>query len=195
MSYISKQFAGPIITSVTTSIEDNLKVYNDTLKYFDELSIKTAKEKHLELIGKLIGFPRPFIPNSLLNMNIMRYTDGKAFSEDNGFSSLDIAIGVFGSVWESSDDYFPMPLEDYRRLLLTFVGAQRADLPVLGNSLLYLSLIVDQFSKDYEVKFMPFNDIEVTVYDLNTFKTGIMYILLQSILNTAPIVTVVRGSR
>lgn len=60
IAFLWKQLNGPQITGIVKAIFQFIKNKLDThLDYYNNISIDTADEKHLELIGTLMGISRP----------------------------------------------------------------------------------------------------------------------------------------
>lgn len=75
-SYFSKQLSGPVIAVVTEAIYDFLHSFVDTLcDYFKNLSITTADSNHLDFIGHLTGFARPYYPGDEILTYFIRFDE------------------------------------------------------------------------------------------------------------------------
>ena len=60
--YLSRQLNGPVVTGFATAIYNFLHSFvDDTVEYFDNLSIGNAKSDQLTFIGKLMGIPRFYV--------------------------------------------------------------------------------------------------------------------------------------
>ncbi len=122
MNYISKQFAGPIVQGFSNAVESffNTK-FMPVINYFMNLSITTANEKHTEMIGKLIGFPRPLIQKELLDATLLKFTVSYYHDEDIGFaltygSAGTTPGGTLGNLGDLSTLVY-MELSTYKSIL------------------------------------------------------------------------------
>ena len=60
--YMPKQMNGPILNAAKAGLESRLTDAQAIESYLYNLSIQTAEETELENIGKIIGYPRPLVP-------------------------------------------------------------------------------------------------------------------------------------
>ena len=57
-----RQMNGPVISANGMALDSRFEDANAIQDYLYDLSIATAKETELENIGRIIGYPRPIVP-------------------------------------------------------------------------------------------------------------------------------------
>lgn len=124
VSFLWKQLNGPQITGIMKAIFQFIKNKLDAhLDYYNTISIDTANEKHLELIGTLMGISRPIF--TLADEKFFYFTTTPGEERpldpyDHGFGTKGKTIGGKFSDAANSYEYMKMykvSLPVYRELL------------------------------------------------------------------------------
>jgi hypothetical protein len=90
-SYLNKQLNGAYPQATIDGIENSFKASDTLINYIYNIDIDSAAEVEIEAIGKLIGFPRPLIPNEYLTNNSLvfySFDNFPQYSELHGVSSI-----------------------------------------------------------------------------------------------------------
>lgn len=87
IQYLWKQLDGPQVTGITKAIEDYWKqLFDQKFDYFNNLSVATANNDHLTLLGLLSGLVRPVIQEP--DSTYFYFTENAEHPVDHGFSDL-----------------------------------------------------------------------------------------------------------
>lgn len=197
MNYISKQFAGPIVQGFSDAVESFFNTqFMPTINYFATLSITTANEKHTELIGKLLGFPRPLIQKELLDATRFKFTTNYYHDEDIGFALTYGAVGTtaggaLGNVADVSNLVY-MDLATYKSILkilaTTKYNNRRRSLNLIDS----ICHIIAQ-DKLYTITWIDDNkNILVTFTDLKAYSVYVVGYILNAIFDTMPSIVVTK---
>ena len=197
MNYISKQFAGPIVQGFSDAVES---FFNTTLvptiNYFASLCISSANEKHTEMIGKLLGFPRPLIQKELLDATKLRFTVSYYHDEDIGFAATYGSAGTApgGTFSDTSDasKLIYMDLPTYKGLLKILATAKYAN---RRRSLSLIDSICHEVALDklYTIEWIDNNkNILITFTDLKAYSVYVIGYILNAIFDTMPSIIVTK---
>lgn len=117
IKFLWKQFNGPQITAVITGIYNYLKNLLDPyLDYLNNLSIKTANSKHLNMMGTLMGIPRAYIEAG--SGEFFWFSLNSVQDPDHGFAEVgSIQGGRFTEVIHDTDSRQYIPDAYYRTIL------------------------------------------------------------------------------
>ena len=69
-----KQMNGPVISANGEALNSRFEDAAAIAEYLYGLSIATAKETELENIGRLIGYPRPLVPEGFNQENLFIFS-------------------------------------------------------------------------------------------------------------------------
>jgi hypothetical protein len=122
--YLNRHYNGVYSQSIVDGIEDSFKATSGLIEYLSTLSIDTAREKELELIGKWIGYDRPYIPQVFLDNNaFLFFADedvdvgtNRVDSPEHGFCELDDLL-TGGRLLGEISEGVKLPLDMYREVL------------------------------------------------------------------------------
>ncbi|MBR5008824.1 MAG: hypothetical protein IKY09_07650 [Methanocorpusculum sp.] len=163
--YLPKQMNGPVINSVMAGLEQRLEDSETIKDYLYNLSIQTAQETELENIGKIIGYPRPLVPEGFDQENVFLFTT-LPMEQDTlaGFSEVDSEIGGrLTSVQSSVTNYMSIGL--YRKFLDKVAYIKRYGITIYS---------VDQIAKlidnDYTISWDASESIELNFNNPIGFK-------------------------
>lgn len=199
MNYISKQFAGSIVQGFSDAVESffNTK-FMPVINYFAALSIDSANEKHTEMIGKLIGFPRPLVQKELLDGTKFKFTVSYYHDEDIGFSltygSAGTSTGgVLGSLADAALLVY-MDIPTYKSILKIVARAQynnkRRSLSLIDS--ICKAVAVDKL---YTIEWIDSNkNILITFTDLKAYSVYVVGYILNAIFDTMPSIVVTKES-
>ena len=155
--FLWKQFNGPQITAISQAIYEYLKsIWDNTLDYFNGLSVATANSDHLTLIGLISGLTRPIIDAE--DVRTFFFTDGLETPTTHGFSDADdpdVPGGVLSDLNEWQDSHKELlPTEVYRRLLLDYVTSdgERGGLTLLDNFIRDIWLLYRRDEPNYYIR-------------------------------------------
>lgn len=65
------QMNGPVISAYGKALKDELSDADAIEDYLAGLSIQTASETELENIGRIVGYPRPLVPEAFAGENLL----------------------------------------------------------------------------------------------------------------------------
>ena len=197
MNYISKQFAGPIVQGFSDAVES---FFNTTLvptiNYFASLCISSANEKHTEMIGKLLGFPRPLIQKELLDATKLRFTLDYYHDEDIGFaltygSAGATQGGIFTNVADASTLIY-MDISTYKSILKIITKAKYSN---KRRSLSIIDSICKEIAQEstYTIEWIDNNkNILITFTDLKAYSVYVISYILNAIFDTMPSIIVTK---
>lgn len=151
-----KQMTGPVISAYGQALKDELADADAIEDYLYGLSIQTAKEKELENIGLIVGYPRPLTPEGFTAENLL-IIGSLPLSQDPqiGLSSEGSAVGGRLSTLAQSKAGF-MGLGLYRQFLDKVAMLKR-----YGVTIKSVDDIAALISDDYELSWNENHDIVV----------------------------------
>jgi len=197
MNYISKQFAGPIIQGFSNAIEDffNTK-FMPIINYFMSLSIDSANEKHTEMIGKLLGFPRPLVQKDLLDATKFKFTVSYYHDEDLGFaltygSAGIINGGILGEVNALSTIVY-MDLPTYKSILKIIAKARYSN---KRKSISLIDAVCHAVAQahTYTIEWVDsYKNILITFTDLKAYSVYVIGYILTALFDTMPSIIIVK---
>ena len=195
MSYVSKQFMGPNITAFINSIIAYFEeVYVAILYYLSLLSISSANEKHTEMIGRLIGFPRPLVQGEIHDLTSFRFTLSYYQDVDIGFSTTYGELGEGGLLSPTTEDegLIYLDLVTYKEMLKIVARAQseagRYSLQLIDEICAYVA-----GNNNYVISYFgTANDILITFYDVSLYGIYIVGYVLNYLFDSIPSITVTK---
>lgn len=154
--YLPRQMNGPVINSVMAGLEDRLQDADIIEDYLYNLSILSAQETELENIGKIIGYPRPLVPEGFEQENVFLFTDLPMIQDSTmGFSQVDGEVGGrLTSQGESEANYMSLGL--YRKFLDKVAYIKR-----YGVTLYSVDQIAKLIDDDYDISWNEDKDISL----------------------------------
>lgn len=154
--YLPRQMNGPVINSVMAGLEDRLQDAEAIEDYLYGLSILSAQETELENIGKIIGYPRPLVPEGFEQENVFLFTDLPLIQDSTmGFSQVEGEIGGrLTSQGESQANYMSLGL--YRKFLDKVAYIKR-----YGVTLYSVDQIAKLIDDDYDISWNEDKDISL----------------------------------
>ena len=156
--YLPKQMNGPILNAEKAALENRLSDAKAIEDYLYGLSIVTAQETELENIGKIVGYPRPLVPEGFSDEANLFLFWSLPFEQNAliGFSTVDSEIGGrLSTVRESKTGYMNLGL--YRTFLDKVAYVKR-----YGITLYAVDQIACLIDDDYTIEWNDDKDIEVT---------------------------------
>lgn len=177
--YMPKQMSGPILNAAKAGLESRLTDAQAIESYLYNLSIQTAEETELENIGKIIGYPRPLVPEGWAEESNLFLFWTLPFEQNPliGFSEIGSEVGGrFSTVRESQTGY--MSLDLYRTFLDKVAYVKR-----YGVTLYAVDQIARLIDEDYTIAWNENQDIEVTFERYIGFRN--LWILSQLFLRIA----------
>ena len=156
--YMPKQMTGPILNAAKAGIDDRMSDAIAIENYLYSLSIQTAEETELENIGKLVGYPRPLVPEGFADeTNLFLFWTLPLEQIDLiGFSQLNSEVGGrLSTIKESQTGYMNLGL--YRTFLDKVAYIKR-----YGVTLYAVDQIARLIDDDYSIRWDENKDIEVT---------------------------------
>lgn len=160
-----RQMNGPVISANGMALDSRFEDAKVIESYLYNLSIATAKETELETIGRLIGYPRPLVPEGFNQENLFIFSTLPMTPDElHGFSTINSEVGgVFATIVPSETNY--MDLELYRSLLRKVAFIKR-----YGVTLYAVDQIAKTITDDYTLEWDENKDI------LLTFNSSIGYV-------------------
>lgn len=177
--YMPKQMSGPILNAAKAGLESRLTDAKAIENYLYNLSIQTAEETELENIGKIIGYPRPLVPEGWAEESNLFLFWTLPFEQNPliGFSEIGSEVGGrLSTVRESQTGY--MSLDLYRTFLDKVAYVKR-----YGVTLYAVDQIARLIDEDYTIAWNENQDIEVTFERYIGFRN--LWILSQLFLRIA----------
>lgn len=156
--YLPKQMNGPVLNAAKAALEDRLTDAKAIEDYLYTLTIQSAEETELENIGKIIGYPRPLVPEGFSDEANLFLFWSLPFEQNAliGFSEVDSEIGGrLSTMRESSTGYMNLGL--YRTFLDKVAYIKR-----YGVTLYAVDQIARLIDEDYTIEWNENKDIEVT---------------------------------
>lgn len=154
--YLPRQMNGPVINSVMAGLEERLQDAEAIEEYLYGLSILSAQETELENIGKIIGYPRPLVPEGFEQENVFLFTDlPLTIDSTMGFSQVEGEVGGrLTSQGESQANYMSLGL--YRKFLDKVAYIKR-----YGVTLYSVDQIAKLIDDDYDISWNEDKDISL----------------------------------
>lgn len=177
--YLPKQMTGPVLNAAKAGIEDRLSDAKAIEDYLYTLTIQSAQETELENIGRIVGYPRPLVPEGFSDEGNLFLFWSLPFEQNAliGFSEVNSEIGGrLSTTRESKTGYMNLGL--YRTFLDKVAYVKR-----YGVTLYAVDQIARLIDKDYTIEWNENQDIEVTFAKYIGFQN--LWILSQLFLRIA----------
>lgn len=156
-AYLPKQMNGPVINSVMAGLEQRLEDAETIKDYLYNLSILTAQETELENIGKIVGYPRPLVPEGFEQENVFLITTIPMEPDALiGFSEVDSEVGGRLTSVQSSDTNY-MSIGLYRKFLDKVAYIKR-----YGITIYSVDQIARLIDDDYTITWDEYENIVLT---------------------------------
>lgn len=186
LSYFARPLQGPNISAFLKAIQNFFNISKPTIDYLSLMSISTAKEKHLEMIGRLMGFERPIIDTQAFSELLFRFSSEYdssivGFSSEYGSSGgglLDYTFTVFNY----------MPLDQFRNILLILKEGFAS-----RSSIFIIDKICAYYSPSYTLEWDSNHDIVVKMYDTGTYSLATAQYVFDTLYTVSPVVNVQKG--
>lgn len=167
--YLPKQVNGAVINSVMQAMNGRLEDSDKIASYLYGLSIATAQETELMSIGRILGYPRPLVPEGFEQENVFLFTEALMHDADIGFSEVDSSVGGrFVSSGASESNYMSLSL--YRKFLDKVAYIKR-----YGITLYAVDKIAETITNRYTITYDEHGDISLTFLENIGYKN--MWIL------------------
>ncbi len=156
--YLPKQMTGPIVNAAKAAIEDDMTGAKLIEEYLYNLSIQTAEETELENIGRIVGYPRPLVPEGFSDESNLFLFWSLPFEQNPliGFSEVGSEVGGrLSTTRESQTGYMNLGL--YRTFLDKVAYVKR-----YGVTLYAVDQIARLIDSEYTIEWNEDKDIEVT---------------------------------
>lgn len=140
-----KQMNGPVISAYGKALKEEFSDAEAIEDYLGGLSIETAKETELENIGRIVGYPRPLVPESFAGENLL-ILGSEPLSSDPAIGLARIGSQVGGqlaSLSKESGSY--MNLGVYRKFLDKVALIKRYGVTIKSVTEI-AALVSDQFT-------------------------------------------------
>lgn len=187
--YLPKQVNGEVINSVMMAMDERLEDSEKIADYLYGLSIATAQEKELMSIGRILGYPRPLVPEGFEQENVFLFTGSLQRDIDIGFSEVGGSVGGrFVSSGASESNYMSLSL--YRKFLDKVAYIKR-----YGITLYAVDAIAKSISNRYTISYDEFGDISLTFLENIGYKNMWILTSLFSRFCTVPQVNVYTQSK
>lgn len=188
--YLAKQINGSRIMSLLKVGSDRLTEFESYLVYCSTLSLTYAQEKELEMLGKLIGFIRPLVPNAIILDKLFRFSNvatAPSFSE-TGFSSVDGVVdgGILSDLSLTLESNL-LPIAQYRTLLNSV-----ARIKWNRYSIAAIDSACNVFGTGYVITWTSDHDIVVTFTTLSNTNLYVAQLLFDALFDTTPRITIAR---
>jgi len=177
--YMPKQMNGPVLNAAKAGIEDRLSDAVAIEDYLHGLSIQSAEETELENIGRIVGYPRPLVPEGFSDEANLFLFWTLPFEQNPliGFSEVGSEVGGrLSTTKESQTGYMDLGL--YRTFLDKVAYVKR-----YGITLYAVDQIARLIDSDYTIEWNDDKDIEVTFANYIGFQN--LWILSQLFLRIA----------
>lgn len=160
-----KQMNGPVISANGETVNAEFADAEAVENYLYELSISTAQETELENIGRIIGYPRPLVPEGFNNENVLILGSLPLEQDfDIGLATVGETLGgQLSTVTLSETDF--MSLGTYRKFLTSVAILKR-----YGITLKSVDKIASVLSDNYTILFNEDNDIVIQYSENIGFK-------------------------
>lgn len=155
--YYPKQMNGPVISAFGNARDEEFSKAEFIENYLANLSIDTAEETELENIGRLIGYLRPLVPESLTAENILLLGPDPIIQDaEHGLSDIDQNVGgQFTSLNYTSSEYMSLGL--YRNFLKSMAILKR-----YGITLYSVNKIAQSVDSEYTISYDQNKDIIIS---------------------------------
>ena len=156
--YMPKQMNGPVLNAAKEALVDRLTDARAIEEYLYHLSIQTADETELENIGRIVGYPRPLVPEGFTDENNLFLFWSLPFEQNalQGFSTVDSEVGGrLSTTQESQTGYMNLGL--YRTFLDKVAYIKR-----YGVTLYAVDQIARLIDDDYTIEWNEDQDLIVT---------------------------------
>ena len=177
--YLPEQMNGPVLNSEKAGIEDRFSDTEAIEEYLYNLSIQSAEETELENIGRIVGYPRPLVPEGFTDEENLFLFWSLPLEQNPliGFSEVDSEVGGrLSTTRESQTGYMSLGL--YRTFLDKVAYIKR-----YGVTLYAVDQIARLIDKDYTIEWDENKDIVVTFEKYIGFQN--LWILSQLFLRIA----------
>lgn len=144
INWLWRQLNGPQVTAFATAITAFMRnKFNNTMNYFNTLSIETANDSHLTIIGALQNIARPVFQYA--RTEFFYFTENPGHNSEHGFSEIGGSVGGKFS-GARTGDYVRRRLNtaEYRALLLIL-----KELGTDATGLVFLDRLCDFLWKTY----------------------------------------------
>jgi len=161
-SYLSKQLSGPRTKTVVEGISAAFNRFWDYLVYLKNIGIESAYGAELDLIGTIMGYTWPLVPNNIILDKVFYFTSDvtiPSFS-NNGFSGTGVDGGNFSSL--DPLDSNRMSIAQYKQVLEAIAKYKWGKF-----SLLSIDAISQIFHATYDLYTDENGDISVVYKGLN----------------------------
>ena len=166
---LHRQFAGTRITAFFDAIAKYFKEMTDEkIAYFSTLRIQSANTQHLNMIGKLMSFPRPYIYTVPYLEQLFRFTNGVVHNTPTGFAGRIEGVwnvgGYLDEEFTPAEDQIQLNDEQFKKLLVAFSTYANN-----RESIALLDSILNQYFTGYEISWEGNNsDIRAAVVSETT---------------------------
>lgn len=177
--YLPKQMTGPVLNAEKAGLENRLFDAKAIEEYLYNLSIQSAEETELENIGRIVGYPRPLVPEGFTDESNLFLFWSLPLEQIPliGFSEVGSEIGGrLSTTRESQTGYMSLGL--YRTFLDKVAYIKR-----YGVTLYAVDQIARLIDKDYTIEWNEDKDIVVTFEKYIGFQN--LWILSQLFLRIA----------
>jgi len=193
VNYISKQFAGAIIQGVSDAIEAFINTVSGVvINYFLTLAISTANSDHSDMIGRLIGFPRPLVQIELLDSSFITFSFSYYRDIDVGFAASYDSVGTGGRFPGGATNLVLLPLATYKAMLRIIATAKRT---ATNNAMSTIDQVCKYIAEDnnYTIAFTGTrNNILITFQNVSVYSVYVAGYILNYLFDTEPDITVTR---
>lgn len=163
---------GPVVNAWAQAMSEELQDAENITSYLKGLSIATAQTTELENIGRLIGYPRPLVPDGFNEENLLLLSGlPQSIDLTTGLAEVSGEIGGTLASTETSENNY-MSIDIYRRFLPRVAYIKR-----YGLTLKCIDDICAIVGSDYTIGFNEDRDIEITFNEAIGYKN--VYLLTQ----------------
>ena len=166
------QMNGPVISANGKAVNDRFSDSQAIEQYLHDLSIDTADDTELDNIGRIVGYPRPLVPEGFNAENILLLgTLPLASDEEIGLATVNSQIGgELSSIVLDETNYMSTGM--YRKFLKSVAQLKR-----YGITLSSINRIAAAVSNNYELVYDANGDITIAYGENIGFKN--IWILTQ----------------
>lgn len=162
--HLPRQMTGPVVNALMAAQSDELADSRAVCGYLHGLSIRTAQETELENIGRLVGYPRPLVPEGFEQENIFLFTEFLENAPNEGFSEVGSEVGGrLTSTGASPSNYMSLGL--YRKFLDKVAYIKRYGLTIYA-----VDSIARLISSRYEIGWDEAGDITLSFGEFIGYK-------------------------
>jgi hypothetical protein len=205
--YLAKQMTGPIIRTFGNSITQFIQQWVNYLDYRSTIGLMSAQENDLEMIGNIIGYIRPLVPNTVILEKLIRFSDYTTApsSSEVGVSSLNkdtnkllfspnlyFSPTLFfnaGDLKEGGNFSSTLPLLDSNKMPVAQYRLSLKGVALLKwnkFSLKGIDTICSYFSTAYTITYNEYHDIVVTFTNISYSNLYILTLLFNTFFVTSP---------